>query len=339
MPSKLLKKQSTIKYSLGQRLNCENDMTPMKLVNSKLLITLFIGLFFLGCSNKDTDKVGDDEKGIESKPVVFVPISPYQFIFEKIAGDLIDIRVIVGEGDDPHSYSPTPKQIVDMAKANLLCSGELGFESNYFVKLGDGKNGPQELNLLENLELLEGHCDHPSHKTEDPNDDLDHDHEDLNDPHVWLSPTTLMVQSDQIAKKLKEILPEDSKSTIDANLENFKKDLTEIHAELSALLKPDSGKKFYVYHSAFAYFAKDYNLEQIAIEIGNKSPTPKQLANIADQAKKEEVKVVFVQPQFDQTSAKALAESINGSVAKIDPLEKDIVANLREIATAIKGSL
>ena len=104
-------------------------------------------------------------------------------------------------------------------------------------------------------------------------------------------------------------------------------------------MKPDSGKKFYVYHSAFAYFAKDYNLEQIAIEIGNKSPTPKQLANIADQAKKEEVKVVFVQPQFDQTSAKALAESINGRVAKIDPLEKDIVANLREIATAIKGSL
>ena len=96
----------------------------------------------------------------------------------------------------------------------------------------------------ENLELLEGQCDHPSHKTEDPNDDLDHDHEDLNDPHVWLSPTTLIVQSDQIAKKLKEILPEDSKSTIDANLENFKKDLNEIHAELSELLKPDSGKSF-----------------------------------------------------------------------------------------------
>ena len=308
-------------------------------MNPKLLITLVVGGFFLGCSSKDSDEAFDAAKEKESKPVVFVPISPYQFIFEKIAGDLIDIKVIVGEGDDPHSYSPTPKQIVDMAKANLLCSGELGFESNYFVKLGDGKNGPQELNLLENLELLEGQCDHPSHKTEDPNDDLDHDHEDLNDPHVWLSPTTLMVQSDQIAKKLIEILPEDSKSTIDANLENFKKDLNEIHAELSELLKPDSGKKFYVYHSAFAYFAKDYNLEQIAIEIGNKSPTPKQLANIADQAKKEEVKVVFVQPQFDQTSAKALAESINGRVAKIDPLEKDIVANLREIATAIKGSL
>ena len=66
-----------------------------------------------------------------------------------------------------------------MAKANLLCSGELGFESNYFVKLGDGKNGPK-LNLLENLELLEGQCDHQP-QNRGPNDDLDHDHEDLND--------------------------------------------------------------------------------------------------------------------------------------------------------------
>ena len=305
----------------------------------RFIVTCGIPFLFLGCGSQDSADTDGQESTTGSKPVVFVPISPYQFIFEKIAGDLIDIKVIVGEGDDPHSYSPTPKQIVDMAKANLLCSGELGFESNYFVKLGDGKSGPLELNLLDKLDLLEGHCDHPSHKTEDPNDDLDHDHEDLNDPHVWLSPTTLMVQSDQIAKKLKELLPEDSKSIIDANLENFKKDLSEIHAELGELLKPDSGKKFYVYHSAFAYFAKDYSLEQIAIEIGNKSPTPKQLAKIAEQAKKEGVKVIFVQPQFDQTSAKALAESINGRVAKIDPLEKDIVANLREIATAIKGSL
>ena len=112
-------------------------------MNPKLLITLVVGGFFLGCSSKDSDEAVDTAKEKESKPVVFVPISPYQFIFEKIAGDLIDIKVIVGEGDDPHSYSPTPKQIVDMAKANLLCSGELGFESNYFVKLGDGKNGPK----------------------------------------------------------------------------------------------------------------------------------------------------------------------------------------------------
>jgi len=304
----------------------------------KLFILAFIFVSAQGCSDKNISG-SSNGKGIgDSKPVVFVPISPYQYIFERLAGDLIDIKVIVGEGDDPHSYSPTPKQIVDMAQSNLLCSGELGFESNYFVKVGDGDSAPIELNLLENLDLLEGHCDHPSHKTEDPDDDHDHDHEDLNDPHVWLSPTTLTVQSDHIATKLKEILPDEKSVVIDNNLKEFKQELASVHNELSELLKTLKGEKFYVYHSAFAYFAQDYSLEQVAIEIGNRSPTPKQLAKIASQAKTDGAKVIFVQPQFDQTSAAALAESINGNVVSIDPLEKDIVANLRDIASAIKSS-
>ncbi|MDA7605661.1 zinc ABC transporter substrate-binding protein [Verrucomicrobiales bacterium] len=304
----------------------------------RLILLTFLFFCFQGCSDQESSSAGGGNVKDDSKPVVFVPISPYQFIFERLAGDLVDIKVIVGEGDDPHSYSPTPKQIVDMAQSNLLCSGELGFESNYFVKVGDGDSGPKELNLLENLELLEGHCDHPSHKTEDPEDDLDHDHEDLNDPHVWLSPTILMTQANQIASKLKEMLPEEKATVLDANLTNFKSELAKVHDEIGALLKPLSGKKFYVYHSAFAYFAQDYSLEQVAIEIGNRSPTPKQLAKIVNQAKADGAKVIFVQPQFDQTSADALAESINGNVVSIDPLEKDIVANLREIASAIKGS-
>ena len=304
----------------------------------RLILLTFLFFCFQGCSDQESSSAGGGKVKDDSKPVVFVPISPYQFIFERLAGDLVDIKVIVGEGDDPHSYSPTPKQIVDMAKSNLLCSGELGFESNYFVKVGDGNSGPKEFNLLENLELLEGHCDHPSHKTEDPEDDLDHNHEDLNDPHVWLSPTILMTQANQIASKLKEMLPEEKATVLDANLTNFKSELAKVHDEIGALLKPLSGKKFYVYHSAFAYFAQDYSLEQVAIEIGNRSPTPKQLAKIVNQAKADGAKVIFVQPQFDQTSADALAESINGNVVSIDPLEKDIVANLREIASAIKGS-
>ena len=190
----------------------------------RFIFSAFIAHLVLGCGNKDSTNLQNSQDAQKTRPVVFVPIAPYDFVFERLAGDLIEINVIVGEGDDPHSYSPTPKQIVEMAKANLLCSGELGFESNYFVKLGDGKTGPKELNLLEGLELLEGQCDHPSHKTETTEDDHDHDHEDLNDPHVWLSSTMLITQSDRIASKLKEILPKEKASVIDANLKKFKEE-------------------------------------------------------------------------------------------------------------------
>ncbi|MCP4849794.1 MAG: zinc ABC transporter solute-binding protein [Verrucomicrobiaceae bacterium] len=311
--------------------------------NKWLQVYLVRGLFLLafilqGCSDPGSAGLNKGSGEASTKPIVFVPISPYQYVFERLAGDLIDLRVIVGPGDDPHSYLPTPKQIVDMARADLLCSAELGFESNYFVKMGDGNTGPQELNLLAGLELLEGHCDHPSHETETTEDDEDHDHEELNDPHVWLSPTMLMLQVNLIASKLKGMLPKEKALEIDSNLSGFKAELTAIHDELTALLATHQGQKFYVYHSAFAYFARDFGLEQVAIEIGNRSPTPKQLAQVAAQAKSEEVKVIFVQPQFDQTSAAALAESISGRVAFLDPLEKDITANLRAIAKAITGN-
>ena len=310
-----------------------------KLLNSCLAGVLCLLVFTCqGCSDPGSAGLNKESGKVSAKPIVFVPISPYQYVFERLAGDLIDLRVIVGPGDDPHSYSPTPKQIVDMAKADLLCSAELGFESNYFVKIGDGNTGPQELNLLEGLELLEGHCDHPSHETDTTEDDDDHDHEDLNDPHVWLSPTMLMLQVNLIASKLKGMLPKEKAGEIDSNLARFKEELTGIHDELRTLLTPHRGQKFYVYHGAFAYFARDFGLEQIAIEIGNRSPTPKQLAQVAAQAKSEDVKVIFVQPQFDQTSAAALAESISGRVAFLDPLEKDITANLRAIAEAVTGN-
>ncbi|MEO0416670.1 MAG: zinc ABC transporter substrate-binding protein [Verrucomicrobiota bacterium] len=287
----------------------------------------------LGCQEKGETVIAES-----GKPVVYVPVAPYEYVFEKIAGDLVDIQVIVGEGDDPHSYSPTPLQVASMSKSQLICSGELGFEGNYFVMTGEGDDAPRELMLLEGLDLLEGHCDHPSHQTETTEDDHDHDHEDLNDPHVWLSPSMLSAQSENIAASLKGLLSEEAdKGKIDQNLAAFQKELDAIDAELKEQLSAHQGTKFYVYHGAFAYFGRDYGVEQVALEIGNRKPTPQVLADMAKQAKADNAELIFVQPQFDQSSAQALAESIGGRIEVLDPLEKDIIANLRAIANAIKG--
>ncbi|MEO0416101.1 MAG: zinc ABC transporter substrate-binding protein, partial [Verrucomicrobiota bacterium] len=167
-------------------------------------------------------------------------------------------------------------------------------------------------------------------------DDHDHSHDDLNDPHVWLSATMLKNQSKQISDRLKKLIP-DSADAIDQNLTAFHQELETVHAELTESLKERKGTNFFVYHGAFAYFAQDYGLEQVAVEIGNRKPTPQQLADLVKQAKASDIKLIFVQPQFDQSSAKALAESIGGEIRILDPLEKDVIANLRKIAVAIKG--
>lgn len=268
---------------------------------------------------------------------VFVPVLPYQYLFERIGGDWIDVKAIVQEGGDCHNYSPSPRQITEISKANLLFAGGLGFEANFFVAVGDGISSPKEIDLLEGLELLEGSCgecaaaraegkEAPAHE---------HDHDDLMDAHVWLSPRVLGEQADRVAAILKERTPAPAHAAIDANLASLQAELKALDAELAAKLAPKKGAAFYVYHAAFAYFARDYGLEQRAIEMGNRRPSPKQLAELAKRATEEGVKVVFVQPQFDQSSAASLAEAIGGKVQTLDPLEKDVVANLRTIARTI----
>ncbi len=279
------------------------------------------------------------------KPLVYVPVLPYEWLFERVGGDWIEVETIVGEGDDCHDYSPTPKQLAGISRANLIFSGDLGFEGNFFVKIGDGTDAPKEISLLEGLDLLEGSCEvceheHAEHAEEgaDAHEHHEHDHGELKDPHVWLSPKMLMQQADRVASILKEFTVPAAAAGIDENVAALKEELTAVHEELTASLAPMKGETFYVYHGAFAYFAQAYGLEQKAIEVTGRRPSPKQIAGIASQAKEDNVKVIFVQPQFDQSSAVSLAETIGGTVQELDPLEKDVIGNLRTIAAAIKGT-
>ncbi len=277
------------------------------------------------------------------KPVIYVPVPPYVFLFEQLAGEWVDVRAIVGKGDDPHEYSPTPGQLVKLSSSRMICSGELGFEANFFVKVGDGENAPEEFSLLDGLELLEGFCDHPSHRKDASGDSAGrekeeehHDHEDLHDPHVWLSPRMMAELAERAAAKLVEVVPSRERE-IGKNLAVFRKRLLGLDKELRVILEESADRKFYVYHGAFAYFARDFGLEQIAVELGNRRPTPKAVAQLAKRAKEDGVTTIFAQPQFDKSSAKALAEAIGGEVATLDPLEEDVFANLRRIAGAIAG--
>lgn len=273
---------------------------------------------------------------------LFVPVLPYEFLFERVGGDWVEVKAIVQEGGDPHNYSPSPRQITEISKANLLFSGGLGFESNFFVAVGDGITSPKDIDLLEGLELLEGSCGEcESVKAEGKEaaaHEHKHDHEDLMDAHVWLSPRVLIHQAERAAAILKKHTPSDADVAIDANLAALKAELEALDKELAALLAPKKGEAFYVYHGAFAYFARDYGLEQKAIEMGNRRPSPKQIAEISKQAKAAGVKAIFVQPQFDQSSAASLAEAIGGKVQTLDPLEKDVIANLRAIAKTIAST-
>ena len=84
-----------------------------------------------------------------------------------------------------------------------------------------------------------------------------------------------------------------------------------------------------MFHPAWGYFAKDYNLEQIPIEVSGKEPSAKDIANLVQKAKEQNIKIVFASPQFNPRSAGIIAKEIGGRVVFIDSLAKDYINNMR----------
>jgi zinc transport system substrate-binding protein len=94
-----------------------------------------------------------------------------------------------------------------------------------------------------------------------------------------------------------------------------------------------------VFHPSWGYFARAYGLEQIPIEVEGKEPKPAELKDLIDYAKKRDIKVIFVQPQFSRQAAQTIARSIGGQIAFLDPLAPDWPRNLREAANKFKADL
>jgi len=90
--------------------------------------------------------------------------------------------------------------------------------------------------------------------------------------------------------------------------------------------------KFMVFHPAWGYFAKAYDLVQVPIEVEGKEPKPAQLNELIKLAKKEKITVIFAQPQFSARSAETIAKEIGGEVVMADDLAADWAENLRDQA-------
>ncbi len=263
---------------------------------------------------------------------VFVSILPQAQFVERVGGDRVQVEVLIGPGQSPHSYEPTPKQMARLSQSKAFFGIGIPLEKNIVAKF---KKSQAQLAIIETqngvpLREMEGACcdDHHHH----------HDATNAKDPHIWMSPRLVKIQAKNICQGLIRLDPA-GKSTYEQNLEKFIHELDEADRRISSQLAPFKGHKIYVFHPAFGYFTDAYGLTQAPIELAGKEPSPKQLARLVSQAKQDKVKVMFVQPQFSSKSASAIAASIGGTVAPMDPLERDYLKNLDTMAKAIQKGL
>ncbi len=268
---------------------------------------------------------------LSAKMDVIVSIVPQKYFVEKIAGDLVDVTVMVPPGASPASYEPKPSQMKKVAKARLYLSIGVPFEKAWLPRFA-AQNRKMRV-----VDTAAGIAKRPmqSHRHGHEHGLTRHAiHADSLDPHVWLSPPLVKIMARNIAEALEESDPVHA-AEYRRNLRLFEREVDDLDRRLKSILKPCRGMAMMVFHPSWGYFAHEYGLKQIPIEAEGKEPKSRELAELVREAKEEEVRALFVQPQFSRRAAEAVASSIGAKIVIADPLAAEWAQNLLEVAKRV----
>ncbi|TET58016.1 MAG: zinc ABC transporter substrate-binding protein, partial [Dehalococcoidia bacterium] len=120
---------------------------------------------------------------------------------------------------------------------------------------------------------------------------------------------------------------------------DYLEQLAALDSEIVESLSEVENRRFIVFHPAWGYFARDYDLIQIAVEQDGKEPDIDYQMRLIEEARAHDIRVVFVSPQYSAKSAGVIAREIDGRVVIIDPLAKDFIGNMRLVASAMKEAM
>jgi zinc transport system substrate-binding protein len=240
---------------------------------------------------------------------VWVSIVPQEYFVERIGGDRVQVEVMVEPGFSPATYEPKPSQVGKLADADIYVRIRVPFEEAWIGRIQAANEDMLIVDQSSGIERIGG-----------------------TDPHIWLSPRLAKVQAQNVFEGLVRVDPE-GESVYRTNLDAFLVDLDELDAGISATLSGLEVREFLVFHPAWSYFARDYDLEMIPVQIEGNDPSAAEMAELIETARSEHIRVVFAQPEFSTRSAETIAREIGGRVLLISPLAPDWLENLQRVAS------
>ncbi|MDL2221420.1 zinc ABC transporter substrate-binding protein [Parabacteroides sp. OttesenSCG-928-N08] len=286
----------------------------------KQLSIFLLSLLLYGCSG-----------GQSKENVISITIEPQRYFIEKIAGERFQVNCIVPAGQSPETYDPTPKQMMQIGKSRAyLQIGEIGFEQAWMENIK--QNNPQVsfFDLSQGFSFLENEA----HDHAECNGDHHHHHHGTLDPHIWSSIEGARTIAWNTLLALSTIDKEHA-AEYWKNFEQLSDEINRLEQEIIALLQPLTHRAFIIYHPALTYFADEFNLRQLCIEMDGKEPSPSQLKELIDVAREHEVKVVFIQQEFDKKNAELIAQETHCRTIPINPLAYEWDKEMIRIAKSL----
>jgi len=320
----------------------------------KVLILAFAAaaLFLTACTPAATQEDG--------KIGAAVGIVPEAAFVQAVAGDRVDVVMMIPPGYSPANYSPTAAEMRALSDADIYFTLRMpAEEANILPKLGDFNPDIKIVDLHEAVEEvypmreLEAHSHdddaHEGEHSEEEHTDGEH-HEDAHeedehaeddhhdhgavDPHVWLSPRRAVVMVQAIVESLSDIDPGNA-DEYRQNAVDYIEELEALDRDIARAMDALENKTFLIYHPSYGYFADDYGLEMLTIETAGKTATAAKMAEVVGAAKEHGIKTVFYQDEFSDSQAQAVAAEIGGTVHKAQPLSMDYIGSLRAFADAL----
>ena len=224
-------------------------------------------------------------------------------IVGRIAGNKVDLKVLLAPGQNPHSFQISPRDLVNLTEADLLFVNGFGLEE-FLDELLEGSDFPGRL-----VVVSDGISPHFGDELSEDNNS---DHPGA-DPHVWLNPNNLKVWVDNITGTLTKMDPgnkdyyQEQAGIYIQELENLDQ---WIRNELDTI--PAENRELVSDHSSMGYFAREYGLREIGAVIPGlttEAETSGQLlADLIDSIRSNQVKAMFVGKDFNPSLAQRVSD-------------------------------
>lgn len=276
------------------------------------LLALLMAFAMVACSvqNEQTTEENTADERDDKIGVVTTIFPPYDFVRE-VAGDKVELMMLLPPGSESHSYEPTPQDIIKINECDVFIYN--GGESDSWVETILASLENTQLKTVRMMEAVVALEEETVEGMEhDHDDDDDDDHDEGFDEHVWTSPVNAQKIAAVIAEALGEASPE-NKPDFDARLSSYVDELKELDDEFREIRK-NAKRDTLIFGDRFPlrYFTEEYDLDYYAAFPGcstETEPSAKTVAFLIDKVREESIPVVFHIEFSNERMADSICES------------------------------
>ena len=271
--------------------------------------------------------------GAPSRRLVAATVFPVFDLTRRVAGDRLDVRLILAPGLDPHDYEPRPRDVAGLSDAGLIFAVGLGLDpwaSSLARAAGAGEARVFELGPLMDPILAPPGLIRP---------------EPLIDPHFWTDPVRAQRAVGVIADALSGLDPEGAPFFRERG-DGVRRSIDTLHAEVTRRAETWRRHRIVTFHGSLFYFAARYGLQVagVVLPVPGSEPTAQHVASLVALLRGPDAAALFVEPQMDGQLARSLAREAGAAVHQVDPLgggpgAESYEALVRGIAAAMDEAL